>query len=180
MSTMSSNAPTSSTPTGDSSQITVCYNWTVPSETIKSCLYDDDIYYEYDDYQDDVKIESPAFGPENEQDKFVLKLYPRSTEGCSDVGSLVLQLKHEDELRVERFKVSISSFSKQEEQYIDGKLVISSAGCFSELWECQCCALLFFRNLPKIDRDSVAKSGMAEHVCLERVYPSIHQFDHLL
>ena len=103
--------------------VDVTYDWTVPSDSIKDCLYDDnDIYYEYDDYQDDVKIESPSFGTSKEPNKFVLRLYPRSTEGCSDCGSLVIQLKwsKEDEIKINNFKISISSYSNQIEKNISG------------------------------------------------------------
>lgn len=103
--------------------VDVTYDWTVPSDSIKDCLYDDnDIYYEYDDYQDDVKIESPSFGTSKEPNKFVLRLYPRSTEGCSDCGSLVIQLKwsKEDEIKIKNFKISISSYSNQIEKNISG------------------------------------------------------------
>jgi len=122
-------SPSSSTPSNDSNshQTQLTFNWTVPSDSILNCLYDDnDIYTEYDDYQDDFKIESPAFGLDTgpqQQQAFVLKLYPRSTEGCSDCGSLVLQLKAsvKDELRIDCFKVSISSYSGQVEKSMEGE-----------------------------------------------------------
>ena len=120
-STLSTSPPSESSP---SNQTLVTYTWTVPSNSIKSCLYDDDIYYEYDDYADDVKVESPAFGPAMEPDKFCLRLYPRSTEGCSDVGSLILALKNEEVLRVDRFKVSVTGFSRVEERCVEGEEVM--------------------------------------------------------
>lgn len=135
--------------------ITVTYHWTLSCEQIKNCLYDDDVLYEYEDYLDDVKIDSPVFGVSLEDPaaaaaassssveevsalehlsspssiRFLLRLYPRSTEGCSDVGSLVLALAPPgsegppsvDELRIQLLKVSITGYGRNEERQIDGK-----------------------------------------------------------
>lgn len=128
------NARSSITP------LTVTFTWTLPCEEIKNCLYDDDVYYEYEDYLDDVKIDSPVFGgstlgeeelepeildPLGESSiRFLLRLYPRSTEGCSDVGSLVLALAGGvDELRVQLLKISITGYGKTEERQIDGEFL---------------------------------------------------------